>query len=106
MVEVSREDYLKEFNSKFYDFDMFSEEGNQKVKELISEILYKMFYDEKVTRKKLISFISHRINEVHSDKSKKFQEICDTEPEGHIAEQISKAAKITGCGWKISRWDW
>ena len=56
--------------------------------------------------KKLINLISHKINEVYSDKSKKYREICDTEPEAHIAEQISKAAKETGCGWKISRFDW
>ena len=52
------------------------------------------------------NFISHKIKEVYSDKSKKYKEIRDTEPEAHIAEQISKAAKVTGCGFKISRFDW
>ena len=103
---MSRDEYLEKFNNTEFYFEMFTPEGNDKVKEIISEALYKMFYDGNINRKKLINFISHKINEVYSDKSKKYREICDTEPEAHIAEQISKAAKETGCGWKISRYDW
>ena len=103
---MSRDEYLEKFNNTEFYFEMFTPEGNDKVKEIISEALYKMFYDGNITRKKLINFISHKINEAYSDKSKKYREICDTEPEAHIAEQISKAAKETGCGWKISRFDW
>ena len=97
---MSRDEYLEKFNNTEFYFEMFTPEGNDKVKEIISEVLYKMFYDGNINRKKLINFISHKINEVYSDKSKKYREICDTEPEAHIAEQISKAAKETGCGGK------
>ena len=103
---MSRDEYLEKFNNTEFYFEMFTPEGNDKVKEIISEALYKMFYDGNINRKKLINFISHKINEVYSDISKKYREICDTEPEAHIAEQISKAAKVTGCGFKISRFDW
>ena len=103
---MSREEYLEEFNSKNLNFEMFTEEGNTKVKELIYEILYKMFYDEGMNRKKLITFISYKINEVYSDKSKKYREVHDTEPESHIAEQVSKAAEITGFGYKVNRFNW
>lgn len=103
---MSREEYLEEFNNKNLNFEMFTEEGNTKVKELIYEILYKMFYDEGMNRKKLITFISYKINEVYSDKSKKYREVCDTEPENHIAEQVSKAAEITGFGYKVNRFNW
>ena len=103
---MSREEYLKEFQNKEFDFEMFSKQGNEKVKEIIFETLNKMFYDEKINRNKLINFISHKINEAYSDKSKAFREICDTEPEAHIAKQVNKAMKETGFGFKVNRFDW
>tara|TARA_R110002020_G_scaffold422252_1_gene631418 strand:+ start:282 stop:593 length:312 start_codon:yes stop_codon:yes gene_type:complete len=103
---MSRDEYLEKFNNTEFNFEMFTPEGNNKVKDIISETLYKMFYDGNINRKKLISFVSHKINEAYSDKSKRFREIHDSEPEGHVAEQVSKAAKETGFGWKISRFDW
>ena len=106
MSGISREEYLEQFNSTDFNFEMFTPEGNDKVKELISEVIYRMFYDGDITRKKLINLVSHKINEVYTNKNKKYREIGDTEPEEHIAKQISKAAKITGFGFKISRFDW
>ena len=103
---MSREEYLEEFQKNEYDFEMFSKQGNEKVKEIILETLNKMFYDEKINRRKLLNFISHKINEAYSDKSKAFREIHDTEPEVHIAEQVNKAMKETGVGFKVNRFDW
>ena len=103
---MSREEYLEEFQKNEYDFEMFSKQGNEKVKEIILETLNKMFYDEKINRRKLLNFISHKINEAYSDKSKAFREIRDTEPEVHIAEQVNKTMKETGVGFKVNRFDW
>ena len=35
MGEVSRDEYLEKFNNTEFDFDMFTPEGNNKVKEII-----------------------------------------------------------------------
>ncbi len=103
---MSREEYLECFIKNDLDFEMFTEEGNSKVKEMVLEVLNKMFYDEDMNRKKLITFISHKIDEIYSDKSKKYREVRDTEPESHIAEQVNKAAKSTGFGYKVNRFNW
>ena len=71
---MSREEYLQDFNNTEFNFDMFTPEGNDKVKEIISEALYKMFYDGNINRKKLINLVSHKINEAYSDKSKKYSQ--------------------------------
>ena len=42
---MSRDEYLEKFNNTEFYFEMFTPEGNDKVKEIISEALYKMFYD-------------------------------------------------------------
>ncbi len=105
MDDISREDYLDNFINTSFHFEMFTEDGNLKVKEIILEALNKMFYDKTPSRKKITNLIQHRIDTAYSDKNTKYKEIKDTEPKTHITEQINKAVKETGYGYKISRFD-
>ena len=49
---MSKEEYLKDFINKDFNFDMHTVEGNNKVKEIILEALNKIFYDKSANRKK------------------------------------------------------
>lgn len=102
---MDKKEYLDNFLNTDFDFDMHTPEGNEKVKEIISETLNKIFYDKDITRKKIISLVQNRLDGAYSDKSYKYREIKDTEPKCHIADQINKAVTETGEGFKISRFD-
>lgn len=105
MGNISKEEYLSNFINTDFDFDMQTPEGNDKVKEIISEALNKMFYGKSPSRKKITNLIQSRLDRAYSDKSYNYREIKDTEPKCHIADQINKAAVETGEGFKISRFD-
>ena len=105
MGNISKEEYLSNFINTDFDFDMQTPEGNDMVKEIISEVLNKMFYSNLQSRKKITNLIQHRIDTAYSDKSNKYREIKDTEPKSHIVEQINKAVNEIGLGYRISRFD-
>ena len=105
MGNISKEEYLSNFINTDFDFDMQTPEGNDKVKEIISEALNKMFYGKSPSRKKITNLIQSRLDRAYSDKSYNYREIKDTEPKCHIADQINKATIETGEGFKISRFD-
>ena len=40
--------YLTEFEETYFDFEMFSSSGNQKVKDLITEVIISIFNENKM----------------------------------------------------------
>tara|TARA_Y100001972_G_scaffold117755_1_gene157111 strand:+ start:1949 stop:2257 length:309 start_codon:yes stop_codon:yes gene_type:complete len=98
---MGKEEYLNDFIGKDFNFDMYTVEGNNKVKEIILEALNKIFYDKSVNRKKIINLIQHRLDKAY--KEELYKNIKDTEPKTHIVEQVNKAADKFGIGCKISR---
>lgn len=96
--------YLTEFEDKYYDFEMFSTSGNEKVKDIISEAIVSIFEEEKVTRSGMNDYLKRLINESYNGK-KGFREIRDTEPETHIQNHINEALKFKGYNFKVNRFD-
>ncbi len=98
MGNINKEEYLSNFINTDFNFDMPTPEGNDKVKEIISEALNRMFYGKSPSRKKITSLIQNRLDRAYSDKNYYYREIKDTEPKCHIADQINKAVDETGVG--------
>jgi hypothetical protein len=94
--------YLKEFEETYFAFEMFSLPGNQKVKDLITEIITSIFEEEKVTRDGMVDYLKRLINEACNGK-KGFREIKDTEPLIHIQDQTNQALEFKGYKFKVNR---
>jgi len=94
--------YLTEFEETYFDFEMFSPSGNQKVKELIIEVIISIFNEKKITLKGILDYLKRLISEACNGKNG-FREIKSTEPEIHIQDQTNRALEFKGYKFKITR---
>jgi len=95
-------EYLDDFNKNYYDFEMFTPKGNEKVKQTIQQIIITVFDEKKITVKGMEKYIKHLIESV--SKKKKYSEINDTEPETHIQNHTNKVLKFCGYDIEVNRW--
>ncbi len=103
MTEIENK-YLTNFEETYYDFEMFSTAGNQKVKDIICEATKAIFEEEKISKKGMNDYLKRLLNESYNGKNG-FREIRDTEPEQHIQIHINKALEFKGYGFKVNRFD-
>ena len=101
-MEKKYKKYLDDFKNKNIDFEMFTVKGNDKVKEVLGEIITTVFEENKLSPRNLESYIRKILDEVC--KKKKYEEIRDTEPETYIQNYVNEALKFKGEDFKINRW--
>tara|TARA_R110000823_G_scaffold233025_2_gene359382 strand:- start:296 stop:610 length:315 start_codon:yes stop_codon:yes gene_type:complete len=94
--------YLTEFEETYFDFEMFSSSGNQKVKDLITEVIISIFNEKKINLKGILDYLKRLISEACNGK-KGFREIKDTEPLIHIHDHTNMALEFKGYKFKVNR---
>ena len=92
-------------NPKERGFGMFTEEANNKVKTMMEEIVYTIFVDNNLTRKKFIPYVKKTMKKLYNSDSKNLAEMFDTEVEETIVLYLNDALKSAGHRFKLTRWN-
>ena len=92
--EMTEKEYLKWFDSRSIDFEMFTAEGNRKAKQITRRLIKKVFSAQRITQQELEQEAEQLLKEAAEDK--RYEEIRDTEPPYHIKNYLQVAMQIVG----------
>lgn len=96
--------YLEWFDTKpKLGFEMFTNAGNKKCKQITVSSIKKVFGKKKITKEELLEHIGKRIAKVMDKPA--FEEITDTEPPYVIKQYIMRAVRMAGYSWEIDAYD-
>ncbi len=88
-------------NLETYDFEMFSNDGNNACRSVVKKAINKITGTKRITQEEITQYCKDLINKV----AEKYGEVEDTEPGWHIAELINKSLTEVGYQFKVSRYD-
>ncbi len=96
--------YLEWFDTKpKLGFEMFTNAGNKKCKQITVSSIKKVFGKKKITKEELLEHIVKRIAKVMNKPA--YEEINDTEPPYVINQYVMTAAKKAGYSWEFDAYD-
>jgi hypothetical protein len=84
-----------------YDFEMFTERGNQLCRGMVQEVWNRIESDKRVTLDEVYTIINAGMKIVE----KSHREVHDTEPENHIEDLVNMKLKEIGYSFQVSRYD-
>jgi hypothetical protein len=98
---MSKENLLERLDKK--GFEMFTVEGDNKVRSIIKASVKKVYSKKRISEKELYNYIGKKV--MKASLNKKYGEILDSEPPGHICYWVNKALSNVGYNFKLTRWD-
>jgi hypothetical protein len=84
-----------------YDFECFSEEGNNKCRSMVKGVYKKIEGKLRITENQIYELIRDGISKI----ALSHKEVNDTEPESHIEYLVNQKLKEVGYGFEVSRFD-
>tara|TARA_B100000963_G_C22629569_1_gene674183 strand:- start:2065 stop:2391 length:327 start_codon:yes stop_codon:yes gene_type:complete len=91
---MTKEEFLKAFDSKDRDFEMFSKAGNKKAQTITRQLIKKVFGSKRITKEELLELAGQKLAKAYKDE--RYSEILDTEPPYHIKHYVKKALGFVG----------
>lgn len=82
-------------------YEMYTKAGDKSCQSLVAKIVKKINGNKRVTKDEILGMIREGMEKI----AVKHGEVYDTEPEGWIVENVSKALKNVGYDFNLSRWD-
>lgn len=98
---MSKENLLERLNKT--GFEMFTVEGDNKVRSITKASVKKVYSKKRITEKELYNYVGKKV--MKASLNKKYGEILDSEPPGHICYWINQALSNVGYNFKLTRWN-
>lgn len=86
---------------KYTSFEMFSKAGDKACKSLVKKVFKRIEGKYRMTQEDVTTMITVECKKVQ----KKFPEVYDTEPGGHIQDLINQKLEEVGYCFEVSRYD-
>jgi hypothetical protein len=84
-----------------YHFEMFSTKGNDACRTLVKKVFRRIKGKYRLTKSDIVEYCSAEMKKIE----KKFPEVYDTEPLGHIVDLINQMCFKMDYTHEIKRWD-
>jgi hypothetical protein len=85
------------------DFEMFTTDGNNKVRSIIKSGVKKVYSKKRITEEDLYNYIGKKV--MKASVKEKYGEILDSEPPSHICFWINQALADVSYSFRLTRWD-
>jgi hypothetical protein len=82
-------------------YEMYTERGNKACESMVGKVVKKIHGKQRVSKEEILVMVKDGIEAVQ----KKHPEVTDTEPEWHIATNVSIELEKAGYGFRVERWD-
>lgn len=82
-------------------YEMYTEKGNKACESMVKKVTKKIHGKMRISKEEVLAMLKDGMEEVQ----KKHPEVTDTEPEWHIATNVSIELEKAGYGFKVERWD-